>query len=584
MWRLIALGVLFCQVTIASRMSRVIVRDNGYENVVVAISPMLREDKAQNIIQAIKVSMTEASEVLFTATKQKLYFKDVKILVPKSWTNTNIDAIATTERFEESELRIDLVNSVYNTQPYTVQPGGCGDPGLYIHLTPDYLLDDEQAKWWGPRGKVLAKEWAHLRWGVFEEIGYPDDLNLPLFYLEQEIVNNTVKKVLKPNTCTDKIPLGSWRDISTGGECHFAGEIPGRDCRFVPKTGQNIITSLMAYQYMDNVKEFCNNISLHAHNDIAPNRQNLLCNGLSVWEVMEAHSDFQDLSEASHNMTVIPRFTVVREEVASFVIVLDYSQSMTTANRIFRLQKSAQRWILHEVAQGSFVGIVGFSGTGFIMERLLEITNDNSRQHLAASIVNETLSTGICIGCGLRKAVTEVLNGRHNKVIILISDGEENIPPYIDDVMNEVVSSGTRVVSIAYGDKAAQKLEELAQNTGGKSYIVYDNDDGTMADDAFDGALTYQPGDSLSNVTVEIYEYSYQGPNKFANGNFTVDATLGRNLTYHLDTNFASHITTPPVLVSPNGTVYNTSSQDSTVNLWTIHVDFAKVSKGMHSG
>ena len=38
-----------------------------------------------------------------------------------------------------------------------------------------------------------------------------------------------------------------------------------------------------------------------------------------------------------------------------------------------------------------------------------------------------------------------------NKVILLITDGGENEAPYIDDVMENVVQSESRVVTISYG-------------------------------------------------------------------------------------------------------------------------------------
>ena len=31
-------------------------------------------------------------------------------------------------------------------------------------------------------GKVVVHEWAKLRWGVFEEHGYPGDQQFPLFF------------------------------------------------------------------------------------------------------------------------------------------------------------------------------------------------------------------------------------------------------------------------------------------------------------------------------------------------------------------------------------------------------------------
>ena len=47
-------------------------------------------------------------------------------------------------------------------------------------------------------------------------------------------------------------------------------------------------------------------------------------------------------------------------------------------------------------------------------------------------------------------------------------------------------------------------MEELAQNTSGKAYIVPDDDDGSFMDDAFQGSLTYQPGQSITNTNIKV--------------------------------------------------------------------------------
>ena len=35
---------------------------------------------------------------------------------------------------------------------------------------------------YGSPGKAVVHEWAKLRWGVFEEHGYPGDTRFPLFF------------------------------------------------------------------------------------------------------------------------------------------------------------------------------------------------------------------------------------------------------------------------------------------------------------------------------------------------------------------------------------------------------------------
>lgn len=551
--------------------------NNGYEDLVVAISPSVDESNAEAIIASIKKTIRETSTALFTATRKRAYFRDVKILLPKTWTNTPYDEAALNENFEDSEIRVDARNVVYGDQPYTDQPGGCGVPGRYIHLTPEYLTDDSAAAWWGPRNKTLVHEWAKLRWGVFDEIGYPHDPTFPLFYWNTQITADGIEDVVIPNYCANRELTGELKDIVSRGGCSFKSGFPDENCRFLPSEDQDATSSLMAYYYLNSIVEFCDSASdeKFSHNDLAPNRHNLMCDSRSVWDVINQHSDFADGANPPTNAPTPTTITVLRQEEAKFCLVLDYSRSMDTSQRIEKLQRTAQRWILHEVAQGSFVGIVKFWGTAKMTSNVTEITDQASRQDLA-NLIDRNLGASTSIGAGLSLAVNQVLVGQKNPVIVLVTDGAENKKPYISDVRDRVISSGARVVTIAFGDAADPNLESLAEATGGKSFTVVDADDGGMLDDAFLGSLTYQPGEKLTDTKVQIYEYDYEGKQTLLNETFSVDASVGRDLEFRLDASDASHVTSAPVLVRPNGTEVGGASLDAGISMWTISVPLAE--------
>lgn len=551
--------------------------NNGYEDLVVAISPSVDESNAEAIIASIKKTIRETSAALFTATRKRAYFRDVKILLPKTWTNTPYDEAALNENFEDSEIRVDARNVVYGDQPYTDQPGGCGVPGRYIHLTPEYLTDDSAAAWWGPRNKTLVHEWAKLRWGVFDEIGYPHDPTFPLFYWNTQITADGIEDVVIPNYCANRELTGELKDIVSRGGCSFKSGFPDENCRFLPSEDQDATSSLMAYYYLNSIVEFCDSASdeKFSHNDLAPNRHNLMCDSRSVWDVISQHSDFANGANPPTNAATPTIVTVLRQEEAKFCLVLDYSRSMDTSQRIEKLQRTAQRWILHEVAQGSFVGIVKFWGTAKMTSNVTEITDQASRQDLA-NLIDRNLGASTSIGAGLSLAVNQVLVGQKNPVIVLVTDGAENKKPYISDVKDRVISSGARVVTIAFGEAADPNLESLAEATGGKSFTVVDADDGGMLDDAFLGSLTYQPGEKLTDTKVQIYEYDYEGKQTLLNETFSVDASVGRDLEFRLDASDASHVTSAPVLVRPNGTEVGGASLDAGISMWTISVPLAE--------
>ncbi|ROT66655.1 hypothetical protein C7M84_015309 [Penaeus vannamei] len=552
---------------------------NGYEGTVVAISPSVDEIYANDVIDSIKKTIGEASEVLFKATRQRAFFRDVKILLPKTWTRTPYDQVAVTENFQDSDIRVDKSNAVYGNQPYTDQPGGCGDPGRFIHLTPDYLTDDTEAAKWGPRDKTFVHEWARLRWGVFDEIGYPDDPKYPLFYLDF----SNYPFAIKPNYCANEELTGSQMDNTTGDLCSELNGLPTATCRFDPDANQVANSSLMSYYYLSSIEEFCDSTTRTPHVADAPNRHNDKCARSSVWDVMEAHADFTGGANPPVSSSTPTRFTVVRQEEAKFALVLDYSGSMISYSRIQKLQMAARRWILHEVSMGSSVAIIKFTSTATLVAGLTAISNDATRQSLAQRI-DSAAGGGTCIGCGLQMAIGSVLNGQKNAVILLITDGQENpTPPRMSDVMNDVIASGARVVTIAFGESADPKLEELAKNTNGKTFTVKDTDNGNQLNDAFLGALTYQPGEVLAETFIKIYETDYQGASRVFTEQFTVDASLGRDLTFKLETNTASHVTSRPHLLRPDGTQIDSATFDSTSNTYTITVAMAETGQWSYS-
>ena len=57
-------------------------------------------------------------------------------------------------QYQDGSFRVDLPSALYLDTPYTVQPGGCGDPGEYTHVTPAFLenLDGSTTNVFGPPG------------------------------------------------------------------------------------------------------------------------------------------------------------------------------------------------------------------------------------------------------------------------------------------------------------------------------------------------------------------------------------------------------------------------------------------------
>ncbi|XP_027221462.2 calcium-activated chloride channel regulator 4A [Penaeus vannamei] len=547
--------------------------DNGYEDLVVAISPAVNEAYAMDLIWSIKRTVSEASAVLFKATRRRAFFRDVKILLPMTWTSTTYDQIAFNQHFQSSEIRVDVSNAAYGGQPYTDQPGGCGVPGRYIHLTPEYLLNDGEAAWWGPRGKTLVHEWAKLRWGVFAEVGFPHDPAAPPFFWNSQGEVHGAENV-SPTYCANRELSGELRDDLTNASCSYVDGLPDANCRFRPNASQAASSSLLGYYHMNSIVEFCDSVfaSEKPHAVLAPSRHNLMCKGRSVWDVMGLHPDFEGGANPPATASSPTKVTVLRPEVVRIALVLDYSSGMSDSRRIDKLQRSIKRWILREVPDGLFVGIIKFWSHAFPSAELTEVTGQ-SRKDLASHIDN-ILSSGCSIGAGLAMAM-DVLENQNNPIIVVVSGSHEDNYPYIDDMLSKVVKFGARVVTVALGSETESKLHSLASATGGKAFTVSDEGEGGALDEALLGALGYQPGGRPDDARVKLHGFTRHAGNETVADSFIVDASVGRKLEFRLDTDRKVAFTERPHLIRPNGTRVDAETTDGV--LWAVSLPVAEV-------
>ncbi|KAG7321964.1 hypothetical protein KOW79_014822 [Hemibagrus wyckioides] len=132
-----------------------VVPDSKYSYKLVNVFSSLTLFDGNPMTQPIQEMIVSGSEFLFEALDHKLYFKEVKILVPPNWTTGKYER-ATTQCFDKGRIRIDNANSAFGDEPYTPQVTGCGTEAQYIHFTPKYLLDKDLYKnVYGPKGVVI---------------------------------------------------------------------------------------------------------------------------------------------------------------------------------------------------------------------------------------------------------------------------------------------------------------------------------------------------------------------------------------------------------------------------------------------
>ncbi|KAM4873063.1 calcium-activated chloride channel regulator 1-like [Thomomys bottae] len=517
--------------------------DNGYDGIVIAINPNVAED--ENLIQNIQKMVTEASTYLFHATKQTVYFRNVSILIPMTWKSKSEYLLPKQESYEQADVIVAYPYLKYGDDPYTLQYGQCGEKGQYIHFTPNFLLTDNLAIY-GPRGRVFVHEWAHLRWGVFDEY----NVDRP-FYISRK---NTIEATRCSTGITGRNVV--FNDCQ-GGSCvtrHCRRDsqtgLYEAKCTFIPDKSQAAKDSIMFMQNFDSVTEFC---TKKTHNAEAPNLQNKMCNHRSTWDIIKESHDFQNASPITGiKMPPQPTFSLLKSKQRVVCLVLDKSGSMSAEDRLIRLNQAAELYLIQVIERGSLVGMVVFDHMAKIKNYLIRIGDDNAYLNITGNLP-QSADGGTSICSGLKagfQVITSSNQTTSGSEIILLTDGEDNS---ISKCFGEVRQSGAIIHTIALGPAAAKELETLSNMTGGHRF--YANKDINGLIDAF-SRISSRSG-SISEQAIQLESKALNVTGKtWVNGTVSVDSTIGSDTFFVITWT----IQKPQIILQdPKGKQYSTS-------------------------
>ncbi|XP_036687479.1 calcium-activated chloride channel regulator 2 isoform X1 [Balaenoptera musculus] len=522
-------------------------QENGYNGLLVAINPQVSED--QNLIPNIKEMITEASYYLFNATKRRVFFRNIKILIPATWKANNYSKVKQ-ESYETANVIVTDWYGAHGDDAYTLQYRGCGEEGKYIHFTPDFLLNDDLTAGYGSRGRVFVHEWAHLRWGVFDEYN-----NEKPFYINGQ-------NQIEVTRCSSDI-TGIF--LCEGGPCPqencVISKIFKEGCMFIYNSTQNATASIMFMQSLSSVVEFCN---ASTHTQEAPNLQNQMCSLRSTWDVITDSDDFNNsFPMKGTELPPPPTFSLVQAGDKVVCLVLDVSSKMAKADRLLQLQQAAEFYLMQIVEIHTFVGIASFNSKGTIRTQLHQINNDDDRKLLVSYLpatVSAEAETSVCSGLKKGFEMVEKLNGKaFGSVMILVTSGDDE---HITNCFLTVLSSGSTIHTIALGSPAVKNLEELSHLTGGLQFFVPDKSNSNSMLDAF-SRISSGTGDIFQqHIQLESIG-EYVKPHHQLKNTVTVDHSVGNDTTFLVTWQTSG----PPeiVLFDPNGRKYYTD--DFTTNL-----------------
>ncbi|XP_026970045.1 calcium-activated chloride channel regulator 4 [Sagmatias obliquidens] len=498
-----------------SNTSLVRLDNNGYEGIIIAIDPAVPED--ETLIQQIKDMVTAASTYLFEATEKRFFFKSVSILIPENWKNIIQYKRPKHESYKHADVLVSPPTLPGRDEPYTKQFTGCEEKGEYIHFTPDFVLGKKQNEF-GPSGRLFVHEWAHLRWGVFDE--YNDDE--PFYSANTKKIEATrcstgitgINRVYKcqGNSC-----------VAKGCKIDSKTKLYEKDCQFFPDKYQTEKTSIMFMQGIDSVAEFCNN---KTHNREAPSLQNKMCDFRSTWEVISSSEDFRN-TVAMVAPPPPPVFSLLKISERIVCLVLDKSGSMADYNRLNRMNQAAKHFLLQTVENGSWVGMVHFDSNAYIKSNLIQIISSNERRQLLESLPTAASGgTSICSGI---KSGFQVIRNNYFQIdgseIVLLTDGEDGSA---NTCIDEVKQSGAIIHFIALGPNADQAVIKMSNVTGGKHLYASDEAQNNGLIDAFVALASGNTDASQQSLQLESKGLKLDSTD-WMNGTVIIDSTVGKD-------------------------------------------------------
>lgn len=187
---------------------------------------------------------------------------------------------------------------------YTVKITPCGFPGRYMRATDNYLKrhnHPDVVKKRGPFDKVFVREFAKLRWGVFDETPLKTSGKDAEFYVDPDM---PPAESLTPIKCSQGVKgdvryIVDYAGFKIGDKCVSPQHKYHGKCRFYPKSHEddgNWLGSLMYRTSVPSINTFCRDAESPSlrHLRHAPTIHNLKCGKRSIWDVAKNSDDLKN--------------------------------------------------------------------------------------------------------------------------------------------------------------------------------------------------------------------------------------------------------------------------------------------------
>ncbi|CAL1297328.1 unnamed protein product [Larinioides sclopetarius] len=459
--------------------AEVTVDEKGYQNVLISFAPNIPSKNGKETVEKIQDLLKSTSNVLHTATG--LPISSATFLLPPSWPTDTWEDInvnpASSEQVEtKPDIRVDATEqSAFGKKPVTLQYGGCGVAGHQITLPLDFVSSTEEY----PKGKQLAREWLKYRYGVFDEHGYPGDPFYPDYYRIpgsmdiriHECTNSEVTYIFRKPTPGD---VRVCKMNSVAGDFGY--------CRAHPdeKSAANVTSSLM-YFHKDliNMEHICGKDG-RPHHSTARNKQNALCNGRSIWDVIKSSKDFKKTqNQPAKSIPKSIQFSYIQESKPRFVVLLENSDNLFEKGKSILF---ALRRFYYDLPLKSKLAIYTYNRDVTDALPFIELSA-KERSNLDAIADFGFPATTICTSCGLEKAAQILLQDSEvekGTILLITASSLDKIP----DFSQKLIESGICLHVFRFTDK--DNPDDQTYDSLASSFHCFSQESLQMSMDAVD--------------------------------------------------------------------------------------------------
>ncbi|KAG4074164.1 hypothetical protein HA402_014369 [Bradysia odoriphaga] len=471
----------------------VYMENSAYKDIVVEISDSVPVQDCSSILKQLENALPSASDFLFNALDGRAYIDSVIVMIPSSWPKNCLPQNGTllTSRGESSDITISERHPIYGDAIWTQQSAGCGENG-------DQIFASYSAFNRNTVGRELVREWAKYRYGIFDEIGYPNDPIYPMCYKTD---------TMQVNGCSD------WK-INDNGYVFDNSCETEQDAVKNVTADETARSSIMFNIESPNIAMFCDE---GTHNRYAPTKHNQLCDRQSTLGVILKHKDFQSNIPPTVGPTTIvnttPKIVYKQRLLTRYILVIDETIDTMVRESWSFLRMAIRKWVVYDLPENTEVGIVLANDTA--SAKIFNISSLNiarNRDFIASFIPfspSESQSPG-CIACAIRDGLAMLKrryneNGPANSVILVVAPGIDRQTD-IQKLATQLNNERTKLVTINYPGVIRRKpLDTLsAAATASSSYTVYEkkeNSEKTLLTTYFE----------LCNVFYDIMINHYEG-------------------------------------------------------------------------